>query len=83
MCLCTFLCFLCFLFAFSSVCLVILFYSDLFGFVFILFYYYSLSDCFLIKERKGIGLDGRVGGETLEEAGEGDTVIRLYGKNIF
>lgn len=37
-----------------------------------------------MKERKGMGLDGRVSGETLEEAGEGKTVIRIYYiKNIF
>lgn len=31
-----------------------------------------------MEERKGMGLDGRVGRETLEEAGEGETVIRIY-----
>lgn len=36
-----------------------------------------------MKKRKGVGLDGRVGGETLEEAGEGEIIIRIYYKKKY
>lgn len=54
--------------------LIVFYYSHLFLICLIVFYYYSLDDCFLVRDRKTMDPDGR-GGE--EELG-GESVIRVY-----
>lgn len=55
----------------------LLFYPIVFYFV--IFYYCLLeADCFLVRDRKGVDLDGRGYGEELGEAEGGETVIRVY-----
>lgn len=45
---------------------------------FILFYCYALDVCFLIKDRKGVDMDGRGDGTELGAVEGRDTVIRKY-----
>lgn len=56
-----------------------------FCFYLILFYYYPLEDCFLVRDKKGVDPAMRGGGKELGgEAGE--TAISIYyvrGKNLF
>lgn len=63
-----------------SICFVL---PGLSGFVFILFYftlfhYYSLDVCFIARDRKGVNLNGRGGGENLKRVGGDETVIKTY-----
>lgn len=51
-----------------------------------LFYYDSLVACSLMRDRKGVDLDGRGGGKELGGVGEEETVIRIHclrGKNTY
>lgn len=45
-------------------------------FYFVVFYYHPLEDCFLMRDRKGMTLDGR-GGVDLGDVEEWETVIMI------
>lgn len=53
-------------------------------FCFILFYYFSLEDCFLRRDRESVDSNGGEGEGTTGEVKGGKTQIRIYCmKNLF